>query len=242
MSDLVIHVHVCTHNEEKFLPYFIEHYKKITPFIFVHDQNSTDNTVQIAKQNGCVVDTWGNNNIDELYLLERKYNSYKESSDIADFVFIVDTDELLFHENIVEKLKKFKENGIKVPYVSGYDMYYENFNYGVDKLSDIKYGVPSKPYSKRAIIAGGFDKIDYEVGCHVLNLPVPDDNQIDDCIVLCHYKWINFDFIAERHKYFATRLSQNNIDKQWGIQYVFPHEKMINDYTSMKNNLVQIFT
>ena len=126
-------------------------------------------------------------------------------------------------------------------------MYKEEFPEAIVEYGFMEMREPNIPQSINKLTNGNdlekiIDRIDYEVGCHVLNYPSPDDNNSDDCIVLCHYKWINFDFIAERHKYFATRLSQNNIDKQWGIQYVFPHEKMINNYNTMKKDLVQIFT
>jgi glycosyltransferase involved in cell wall biosynthesis len=53
-----------TYNEELLLPFFIRHYRERFPNcnIVVYDNESTDNTVKIAKENNCGVITFKTNN------------------------------------------------------------------------------------------------------------------------------------------------------------------------------------
>ena len=51
-----IDIHVCTYNEELMMPHFMEYYIKYASNIYVHDNGSTDSTVEIANKFGAIVD------------------------------------------------------------------------------------------------------------------------------------------------------------------------------------------
>ena len=142
-----------THNEydkflkdnEKILPYTLDYYSNICEKIFIYDNMSTDNSDEIYKKYPKVkVIKWDSNNeINELNYTRIKSNGYKESRiDNVDWVIVCDCDEFLYHENLMVKLKEYKDKGITVPLIDGHDMVCENFpEYDGQLLTDkVKIG------------------------------------------------------------------------------------------------------
>ena len=94
-----IAVYTITYNEEDILPFFIEYYSKFADDIIIYDNNSTDNTVQIAKQYSKVskiinVDT--NDRLDDNMYIEIRNSCWKDSD--YDYVILVDADEFIYHD------------------------------------------------------------------------------------------------------------------------------------------------
>ncbi len=107
-----IHVYSIMKNEEKFLPYFLRHYSTFADSIYIFNDNSTDNTVEIAKLN------------EKVQLLDYNYETgffdgdvntcfekaYKKHSRcVADWVMVVDADEFLYNKNMEERMKEQKK-------------------------------------------------------------------------------------------------------------------------------------
>ena len=93
----IIHVYSVCWNEEKFLPFYLKHYSSFAEKIIVYDNESTDNTLKILKQNPKVeIKTYktGNKNdaITKTELLEK---SWKKSRGKADWIILADIDELI---------------------------------------------------------------------------------------------------------------------------------------------------
>ena len=241
-GDVIVHVHVCTHNEEPMIRHFINHYQQFTKNenIFVHDQHSTDNTVEIAKSLGCTVNTWGGDSIDDDDLLNQKHQSYYSSTN-CDFVIIVDCDEFVMHSNLLDNLNRCKRNGIKVPRMTGHNMFYENFDYINDDISFVKYGEGNNAANAKSCIIKSNEIIQYAIGCHQLYSPIQEYYEDDEIIKFCHMKWLNFDYIVNRQHYFYSRLSKKNKEMQWGIHYTWDTQKWFNYYNELKNTCIKIF-
>ena len=235
-GDIKIDVHVCTHNEEMMIPHFIKHYKQYTNRIFVHDQHSTDKTVEIATENGCIVSTWGGDQIDDELLLKEKHEAYKSSTD-CDFVFIVDCDELVTHDDLIGKLRKCKVAGIKVPMTIGYNMSYDNFDYIKNSMSDVTDATPSD--TKFCIIKSN-ETLEYGVGCHWLKSPFQEQYQDSDPILFLHYKWLNYEYMYTRYRYFQSRLCQQNIEKGWGLHYAFDDSRIESEFQYLRANNIKL--
>jgi hypothetical protein len=116
-----IHVFLLCYNESALLPHTIHHYKKYLPSckITVYDNESTDASVQIAKELGCSVVSWSSNNILNEDIQIRLRNTIWKS--IANgWILMADMDEFVCVSE--DELLKEKESGTSVLQIKGYDM------------------------------------------------------------------------------------------------------------------------
>ena len=91
-----MHVYLLCHNEAVLLPHTIEHYRRRVPSatFTILDNESSDNSVAIARALGCAVQTFGTGNkIDDHTLRELKNSVWLERAD--GWVIVADMDEWL---------------------------------------------------------------------------------------------------------------------------------------------------
>src|SRR5262245_10937973 len=120
-----IHVYMPTYNEEKFLPYFLRHYSTFATEIHAIDNCSNDGTYDILK--ACplvksIESVYTEDEMREDFLLEIKDNAWKLSRGKADWVIVVDCDELLYHKNLPAYLEKCERDGVSIVWPVGYEM------------------------------------------------------------------------------------------------------------------------
>jgi hypothetical protein len=224
----MITIYTITYNEELLIDFFINHYRKNFPNckIVIYDNESTDNTVKIAKNQNCEIITYSTNNqlLDSRYL-EIKNNCWKLSK--TEWVIVCDCDELI---NISqEELKNESFNGVNIIKPKGYSMV--GFNDDLN-LDNIKYGFRDFGYDKTILFnKNQIKEINYSIGCHNSN-PEP---QKDSIVVynkkeykLLHYKYLSEKYIKDKHKNYFQRLSEENKQKNWGIHYI--NENIVNNH------------
>lgn len=219
-----IHAHILAWNEEKILPFTLDYYSTICEKIFVYDNMSTDSSDEIYKRYPKVeVVKWDSEDtFHDGMNAKIKSEEYKNRSrnQNVDWVIICDCDEILYHENLIEKLKEYKENGITYPKVNGYDMFSEKFPiYDGRLITDIiKYGSDVyEPMSKQIIINPEVD-IKYGMGAHnsfCENCKTTDNAELK----LLHYKFIDFKYVLGRYRTANKRLSKFNKDNGFGSHY-----------------------
>lgn len=226
-------VYTITYNEEIMLPFFIKHYRKLFPNceIVIYDNESTDNTVKIAKENNCIVLTYSTNNqLSDSTYLKIKNNCWKDSN--TKWNLICDCDELC--EITLEDLKKEDSKGTTIIQFEGYDMVNRSNDEDNIDIENIKYGVRNYSYDKTTL----FNKekitdINYAPGCHSCyahgEIIYPSKTYR-----LLHYKYIGQNFLIDRYKNFNQRLSQENKNLRWGIQYTYEKEKIIEHFKKVQ--------
>jgi len=232
-----IHAHIVAWNEEKILPYTLDHYSSICERIFVYDNMSTDSSDEIYKKYPKVtVIKWNSNNeINEINYINIKSLGYRELSRDCDWVIVCDCDEFLYHPNLIEKLKEYKGLGITVPKISGHDMVSENFpEYKGQKITDlIKIGSDIYDVMCKNIIFDPKLNVRFGIGAHsfyVDNAVYSDSREIK----LLHYKFLGESYVEHLHKLRFDRLSKFNRDNKFGDHYKnVPVEYMNN---ILKNN------
>lgn len=210
------------YNEEVFLQYMIDHYKSRfnNCNIVLFDNESTDNTVQIAKNNNCLVQNYPTNKqVDDFKLRDLKNNCWKTAT--TDWVLVCDVDELL---DINEQdLKSEENNGVTIIKSEGYNMVNMENNYD---FANIKYGTRVNQYDKSYL----FNKkhiidINYACGCHNAT-PKGNVKFSDKAYKLYHYKCINPDYVVQRYKMTADRLSAINKANGMGSYYFDTEENI----------------
>lgn len=121
MDEASIHIFILCYNESVLLPETIKHYKTMLPssIITIYDNESTDKSVEIARNLGCNVISWSSGNkIDDYKYLEIKNNCWKHIKE--GWVIVCDMDEWLCvtERDLAEETKK----GTTILSIRGYNI------------------------------------------------------------------------------------------------------------------------
>jgi len=163
-----MHVFLLCYNESALLPHTVKHYKTYLPncHITIYDNESTDNSVQIAKDLGCSVVSWNSNNeINDFLYIQIKNNCWKPIK--SGWVIVADMDELLCVTE--EQLMNEKLAGTTILEVHGYNMIGES---KTEDLSDIDFkqvtlNHPWPPENKKlCFLREKITEMNYECGAH----------------------------------------------------------------------------
>lgn len=227
---MIIYTYIFCWNEEKILPFTLDHYEQFSDRIFLLDNYSTDKSIEIAKkydkvtvipfscQDEDTYDEYESANLRSIIYKDETYGF--NATNKADWAILVDADELVYHPDIKTILKGYKEQGVGVPRLAGYNMCAKEFpKYKKGELitQKVKLGTESITECKPVIIDP--DKVDvkFSVGAHfhskatgqVLPCMYPD-------IKLLHYKNLGKEYVVNRYKQLANRSSCTNKENQFG--------------------------
>ena len=176
---------------------------------------STDNSVNIMNEYGVNVipyDTQGK--LEESAFLNIKNNSWKGSD--ADWVIVCDTDELIYHENIIEVLTNTHANHI---ITEGYEMVSETLPTTEGQIyEELKFGYSKPDYSKACLFKPSeVTNINFGPGCHFSDPTGPNIISIQDSgIKLLHYKYLNREVLIKKYDHYRVRQSEEMIRMGWG--------------------------
>lgn len=164
-----VNIFILCYNEQVLLPKTIEHYRKYLPNcnITIYDNESTDNSVNIAQELGCNIISWNSGNkIDDYKYLEIKNNCWKKLND--SWVIMIDMDEwLCVSEN---DLLNEQLNGTSVLQTRGYNIVGESNSATLDDIDihSLAKGVYKKGLSKLlCFYRPKIINMNYEPGAHV---------------------------------------------------------------------------
>lgn len=176
MSELVtelvpIQIFIICYNESLMLPNTIAHYRRYLPSatITIYDNESTDNSVELAKSLGCNVVSFTSNNIQNEYIQQAVRNEcwMDKENPAKTWVIALDMDEWLC---ITEAdLHKEYELGTSIITVKGYNMIGES---QCDDFSDIDLHYISKAvfHSQESknlcFLRGDIEEMNYVRGGH----------------------------------------------------------------------------
>lgn len=230
----MITIHAIAYNEAFMLPYFIAHYRAMFPscHIVVFDNESTDNTADLARAFDCEVHTYktGGKLSDATYL-DIKNNCWKGSK--TDWNMVVDVDEL-FHFN-ERDLFMVDQSGYNMVRSEGWNM----VNMRDDmRVHEIDTGVRAPSYDKLYCFKKSIGDVNYQPGAHKC---YPRDPIPSSGVYTCaHYKYINIQYMIDRHASFAARLSADNLAKGWGGHYLYPADKIRAEFNEARKNAIKI--
>ncbi len=220
----IVHAYVVCWNEEKIIPHFLKHYDSIVDKFIIYDNESTDKSVEILKNNPkveLVTYKTGSTLRDDAYLVI-KNNEWKKSIGVADIVIVCDQDEFLYTENLEETIIDFHQSNATIVKAVGYNMMEEHFDHdNCDNIfSVVKSGASAEMYSKQAMFKPGKIKdINYSFGCHYAN-PVGEISYFDKEIKLLHCRQLDIDYFISRVAEYQKRLSDFNKKHNLGHHYL----------------------
>jgi len=238
------------YNESHFVKNFLTAYKDADKIIVLNNM-STDNSVELLKEDPRVeVRDWdsGGKIRDDLYL-EMKNNVWKEARGKADWVIVVDFDEIFTRaveikdQNLdTEKVGWKFDLDLTVPHNEGFNII-RPYGYNMVSLDAPLYtddhphvhsgkGAYHVPSEKLACFRPDeISEINFIAGAHWAN-PLDMDGTTKNVRIyfqphykLLHYKFWNIDYYMERMENYQERMSQQNKDMGWGYHYLLPLEE-----------------
>ncbi len=227
-----IHAHILAWNEEKILPFTLDYYSQFCEKIFIWDNMSTDSSDEIYKKYPKVqVIKWNSNDeINEINYVKIKSECYKQYSrnQGVDWVIVCDTDELLYHSNLLDKLSEYKKNGIDIPLTDGRNMFSETFPiYDGRLLTDIvKIGSEIYMDMCKSIIFNPDKDVSFGIGGHNSFCENCKKNETRE-LKLLHYTYLGRNEVKEKYIKRAKRLSEYNKKNRFGEHYYrLPYQYM----------------
>lgn len=222
-------------NEKHILPHFFRHYDDIVSSYTFFDNESTDISPRIIKQNkkANIKQYSTNNQIRDDFYLRIKNSCWKFNTG-ADIVIVCDTDEFIYHPRLKDILLEFYKSDSTLIKLSGYDMITEDFDFNTkDKLIDVvKTGFKNDDFNKILIFKPNFIKsITYNFGCHNAN-PKGLVKYFDNDIKLLHYKRLGLDYFINKMSIYKKRLSAFNKKNKFGFEYDFDEQKHRDNFKS----------
>lgn len=211
-----VETYIVTWNREDTIHLTINHYKKLG-HVILFDNFSTDRTREIAESLGAEVRVFGRaGELDDQAYLDVKNNAWKGSN--ADWVIVVDDDEILYHPNLDLQLALAIDNGSTIFKPQGFNIHSDEVPR--ETWLEIQTGEKNENYSKLCIFnPKQVTDIRYNFGCHAAR---PMGNLVYDKakMVLLHYRDVGgVERLISRHRLYKERLSETNRRYNLGHHY-----------------------
>ena len=229
-------VYTICYNESHFVKNFLAAYAQAERIV-AYDNQSTDNTVELLSQDPRVevrINDSGNEIRDDIYL-RIKNNAWKEARGLADWVIVVDFDEIFCRawlnngnaELSLDLTEPFeKGHTIIKPY--GYNMISLDAPLGAEghPLQYCQNGVYHWPMEKPCCFRPDkIQEINYYPGGHGIE-PIGEVSIFNHPVYkLLHFKMWNLQHYLDRMALCASRMSAVNKSQGWGEHYLWPAER-----------------
>jgi len=214
-----IHIYILCYNEQVLIQSTINHYKRCFPdcYITIVDNHSTDNSVEIAKKNGCrVIPFKSGEQQDERVMQEVRNNVWKEVE--QGWVIMCDMDEWL--DVSEDDLREEERRGTNVLEVRGYEIIGTSRTIDLSDvdIQNFKRGVYDGNMSKRVCFRRPqIREMRYGLGMHT-NDPLPQDGIAvrlsEKKYVLRHMDKLGLEYYFEKYR---KRYERNHLGRQLGF-------------------------
>lgn len=217
-----VECYIVAWNEAETIALTIKHYQKFCDKITLYDNFSDDNTREIAMSMGCEVKLFGvKGSLDDREYTKLKNNCWKGSD--ADWVIVVDADEILEFPYLDVSLEVFRKSGYTIIKPQGWQVVSHDVPRGT--WGEITNGFRYDQYSKLCCFnPKAITDINYVHGCHVAkptgNVKIAKDG------VLFHYRNVGGpDRLIKRHALYRARMSEWNTRWNAGGHYLIDDNK-----------------
>lgn len=196
---MIINIFIICHNERILLPFTVSHYKNIFSdcVITIYDNESSDNSVEIAKSLGCNVISWSSNDENNAFMkCNISNNCWKTVKD--GWVIVIDMDELLFISEYI--LMEEQEKGTTILSTQGIQMVGESKSETLDDidLNEINRGLFFNSESKCVCFyKPKIKEMNYTLGCHRCN-PIGCVKLSDKHYIIEHFSFLGLPFIIAK--------------------------------------------
>ena len=231
-------------NEESMIPFFLRHYEPIADRIIVFDDGSTDRSRELLAASSKVELRRLRKGASSILMhMEELNHSWKESRGRADWVFICDIDEHLYHHKSLRGyLEQCKAEGATIINPVGVDMVSARFPSQDILLSEtIRTGVRSFLLDKKAVFdPNAIEEINYTPGRHVASpvgrLIFPPKREVK----ILHYRHLSLDSVIARSRELSARRTEFDRERGWGNHDCRSTGEIRRDFEKMLGEAVDI--
>ena len=232
---MLINIFILCYNERILLPLTVGYYKRIFPnseiIITIYDNESSDDSVEIAKSLGCNVISWSSNNENNILMkADVSNNCWKNVKD--GWVIVIDMDEWLCISE--ELLMKEQENGTTILSTQGLQMIGCSYSPTLDDINLNKinrvlfYDLESKCV---CFFKPKIKEMNYDLGCHYCN-PIGYIKFSSDVYIIKHFSFLGLPFFINKNAHRFKR-SKRIMDKfKYSTHYKEDVDKIENEYLS----------
>jgi Glycosyl transferase family 2 len=233
----VIHLYCLCWNEERMLPFFFRHYDPLVDRYFVFDHGSTDRSIELLTRHPKVTvesfQTVGHSVINEAPAFYEAV--WHRSRSEADWVLIVNIDELLHHPNGRRYFKRSIRDGITILGATGYEMVSERFPHQDEILSEsITRGIRATYMDKLcAFRPDAVRTLNFEPGRHAARPKGHIVHPARPELNLLHYKYLGESYVVERYGELAARTPESDRRQGLGKHYFRGAESILEQHRAL---------
>jgi len=219
-----IHYYGPAWNEELILPFMLRHYEPWVERFVIFDSDSDDGSVALLRRHPKVEVrpfVWGHPESLVLSLTQLQDECWKESRGAADWVIVAETDEFLYHPDLLGYLRRCRSKGVTCIPALGYEMVAEEFPPADAALAQaVHRGVPHHMMSKlRLFDPNQVTATHFGRGAHVA---APEGNIVfpkRDELLLLHYKSLGYDYLRRRNAMMESKRQAQDHANNWSHHY-----------------------
>ncbi len=235
-----VNVFLVCYNEHVMLPRVVAHYRKYLPEcnITICDNESIDDSVEIAKNLGCDIISFQAQKIINYGIREVKNNCWKMC---RGWIIVADIDEFLCVTH--EDLEYEKHIGSTVLTVDGYQMIANSNEEDLSDISleDVNMGVPHRSESKSLCFYTGYKgvvEMNYSLGAHRCK-PVGNVVYSTKRYKNKHMAYVGLKYITKRHD---NAIKRNKNDREMGYSRHYTSDEQVIEryYNDLKNKATLI--
>lgn len=208
-----IETYIITWNREDTIALTLKHYLRLGK-VFLFDNFSDDRTREIAEEMGADVRLFGTAGVlDDGVYLDIKNRAWQKST--ADWVIVVDDDEILYHPDLAMELERIGREGFTMIKPQGWGMFSNKMP--KEEWTEIMTGVKDDNYSKMCVFNPKYvTDIRYVYGCHEAN-PRGFVRTYYGLNLLHYWGVGGADRIIKRHLEYEPRRQRSRINMRWNL-------------------------
>ena len=234
-------------NEARFLPFFFRHYDPLVSRYVIYDDGSTDGTRRIL-QNHPRVEMRPFRRSDPTSFVESERdlfeNCWKESRGRADWVFLVNLDEHLYHPSLTAYLRTSLHEGVTVIPATGYQMVSSCFPQTRAPLTtQVRTGVRWTQMDKTCVFdPERIEQLGYGPGRHSAQprgeIRCPERREL----VLLHYKYLGAAYLISRLSELRPGFGPGDRARDFGHKYFWSRDQAIADFDAVRASAGVVLT
>jgi hypothetical protein len=240
---MTVHLYALCWNEVRLLPYFFRHYDRIVDQYFIADNGSTDGSLEMLRRHPRVVLGHLAPSSSFLAMATAHYNTcWKASRGTADWVFVVNIDEHVFHRRLRGFLRACTRRGESIVVTEGYNMVATSFPTSPRPLwRTIRYGARDPNWDKPQIFAPRrLDDINFVPGRHAATPTGHVAYATGPAPKLLHFKYLGLDYLVARHHELRTRISEAEFAQGLAYQYTWDRARNLEELERHRARAVRV--